>query len=362
MRFQVISLPHTQTTDDYSACAYTQKVRKFATMMTDRGHDVFLYAGQYDQSQAHEHFVCLNEKDQKRHGFNGPKDYLKIDFNGKLPIWEEFNDSVIAYMRSIIQPEDIICSITGEPMRRVKEAFPNNLFVEFGVGYEGIMRDSFRVFESYAWRNHVYGMMGIHDGAFMDEVIPNYFDIDDFEIAIEKSDYYLYIGRLIDRKGWRIAQDVCQRLGVPLIVAGPGEFDGYGYYVGTLGPAERKAYMSRAKAVFVPTLYIPPFEGVHIEAMLSGTPVITTDFGVFSETVVDYVNGVRCKSLQDFVDAVTWIERQGEQGVVSYSPKSIRRAAIRDFSTGRVALQYEKYFERLLTLYGDGWNTLKDVV
>ena len=53
MRFHVVSLPHTNTTLDFSACAYTEKVRKFCVMMQGLlGHEVFLYAGQITKRRA----------------------------------------------------------------------------------------------------------------------------------------------------------------------------------------------------------------------------------------------------------------------------------------------------------------------
>ncbi len=231
------------------------------------------------------------------------------------------------------------------------DAFPDHQVVEFGIGYPRTVAN-YRVFESYAWQNYVYGRQG-SDGFNYDAVIPNYFETENFPFSKKKDDYFLFIGRLTGKKGYMTAVEVCKRLDKRLILAGQGDPPDYGEYVGVVGPEERARLMSRAQAVFVPTEYVGPFEGVHVEALLCGTPVITTDFGVFSETVVNGVNGFRCRSLREFLDAAKEVQNW------SMSKRYVIRVnAQRRFSTNIVALDYEAYFERLLTLWGDGWYQL----
>jgi len=344
MRFHVVSLPHTQTTKDYSWCAYTEKVRKFANMMMNLGHEVYLYASEENEADCTEFITCITKKEQPE----GIPDFLIGE-----PHFTLMNDNAIKAMKSRVQPKDFICVIAGMINQPIAEAFPENQTVEFGIGYGGTF-SKYRVFESYAWMHTVYGTQqpdrNAHaiDGQLMtDAVIPNYFEVEDFPLGEEKDDYYLYIGRLIDRKGWRLAQEVCEKLGKRLIVAGSGDFDGYGEYVGMVKPKQRGEVMSEAKAVFVPTMYIEPFGGVAVEAMLCGTPVITTDFGAFTETVMPDVTGYRCHTFAEFLKAATDVEL--------LSPKAIRRYAVANYSTDVIAGRYQEYFERLLSLWGDGF-------
>lgn len=352
IRFHVVSLPHTQTIKSYSACAYTEKVRKFCNMMTARGHEVILYASEHNEANVTELVTCITERQQEKLGFFGPEDYLRIVFDNQRPIWQTFNDEVIKQLKPRLQDHDFICLISGTGAEPIAKAYPEHISVEFGIGYTGVF-GKYRVFESYAWMHYIYGMLdgetrGDADGQLMtDAAIPNYFELDDFPYAEAQDDYYLFIGRLIPRKGLPIAQQVCEKLGKRLIVAGAGELTGYGEHVGIVGPEQRAELMSKAKAVFVPTTYIGPFEGVHVEAMLCGTPVITTDFGVFTETVRHGIDGYRCHSFAEFCDAAV--------NVTELDRKQIREHAQARFSLDAVAPQYEAYFNRLLTLWGDGW-------
>ncbi len=78
-------------------------------------------------------------------------------------------------------------------------------------------------------------------------------------------------------------------------------------------------------------------------------PVITTDWGAFTETVVEGVTGFRCRSVEEFILAT--------QNVKNLDRKAIRDRAVSLYSVDVIAKQYEKYFNRLMTLWGDGWYT-----
>ena len=49
------------------------------------------------------------------------------------------------------------------------------------------------------------------DAKFYDAVIPNYLNPDDYPFQEKKQEYFLYLGRLIQRKGIDIAVETCKR-------------------------------------------------------------------------------------------------------------------------------------------------------
>lgn len=348
MRFHLVSLPHTQTTDDFSACAFTEKVRKFAIMMTNLGHEVFLYAGEKNEAPCTEHICCLSEKDRKK--AVGDNHYCMASFDYNLPHWVKFNHNVIESIKTRIQQKDFICLIGGYSHKTIADSFPNHISVEFGIGYPGSF-SQFRVFESYAWMHMTYGVesgnIGAADGRWFDAVIPGYFEVERFSFSPEKEDYYFFIGRLIERKGYDIAVQVCKALGKKLYIAGQGTPPEYGEYLGVIGPEKRNEIMSKAKAVFVPTIYVEPFGNVAVEAQGCGTPVITTDWGAFTETVEHGKTGFRCRTLSEFIKAAEDVSR--------LDPYYIRQRAIDLYSLDVIGNKYEEYFIRLLKLWDKGW-------
>lgn len=347
LRFHVVSLPHTQTTDAFSACAFTEKVRKFCIMMHKIcGHTVYLYSGEENEAPCNEHVTCISE--EKRRAAVGDKHYCLARFDHSLPHWQSFNANAIAEIIMRAQPRDFICLIGGTAQQVIAEALPRLMTVEFGIGYPGSFA-KYRVFESYAWMHTTYGAQrgADIDGVWYDAVIPSYFERDRFPFVQHKQDYCCFVGRLIERKGYRIAIDVCKALGMRLLIAGQGEPPEYGEYLGVIGPQERGELMANARACFAPTVYIEPFGNVAIEAMSCGTPVIATDWGAFTETVIHGYTGFRCRTFKQFLDAA--------EAAPTLDPYVIRQHALSNYSLEAAAPKYDEYFRRLQTLWGDGW-------
>jgi glycosyltransferase involved in cell wall biosynthesis len=364
MRFHVVSLPHTNTTSDFSECAYTSKVINFCRMMTDRGHAVFLYSGEKNSAQCHEHIVCIDEQSRLRAVGRGH--YTSAPFDASLPQWQTMSASAVREIRKRAMPQDFLCLIGGSPQRTIMEQLPGMTAVEFGVGYAGVFSNH-RVFESYAWMHMHYGWSAARagqdvsgtggDGRFYDVVIPGYLDPSQFPYLGAKDDYLLYVGRRIERKGLGVAIQTAEAAGRTLVVAGQGDYTprhSHVEYVGSVGPEERGSLMSKATALLAPTLYVEPFGNVAVEAQACGTPVISTDWGAFTETVADGLTGRRCRTLQEFVDAVQWCA-----DLTPAEHQFIRDRAVTEYSLLAVGRLYEAYFERLLGLWGEGWGHLE---
>jgi glycosyltransferase involved in cell wall biosynthesis len=368
MRLHVLSLPHTQTTSEYLSCAYTQKVVKFSKMMTQRGHEVILYSGEQNEAICTEHVQLISEDERASffgQGFDTVLTPLKWDAGE--PYWKVFNSRAIrALKKRIDMRNDILCLVTGWPAKPVTDALGIHegmrpmIACEWAVGYEGIFTE-FCAFESSAWMHFIYGIRNWRNGRFYDTVIPNFFDPADF-YCLEKAEYLLYMGRLVERKGVVLAADIAKRAGMKLVVAGPGaslytegsltapefKIEGDIEYVGEVGLEERAELMAQANVLLCPTQYIEPFGGVAIEAMLSGTPVLATDFGAFRETVTPDV-GRRFSTLAE-ADAHLEVLMNG------FTPDwKIRESALERYSLDAVAPQFERWFGQLLGLWEVGF-------
>lgn len=316
---------------------------RFATMMHDRGHEVFLYGGGDNDANCTEYVDVYSSIGSE-----------PIDFNPEA--WLHYNAVVIDQLTVRLKAGDVILLIAGRCQEPLAHAFPKHRTVEFGIGYGGSFAD-FRVFESYAWMHATYAAQGGSDAHALDgnayhAVIPNYFDVGDFPIGEGKGDNLLYVGRLIERKGVEMAVNVSRATGIPLFLAGEGEYrPGEGEegitYVGPVGPEERASLMGDARALLAPTTYIEPFGGVVVEAALCGTPAITTDWGAFSETIEHRQTGYRCRRLGEFIWAAEHAAEL-DRADISHRARFL-------YSTDAIAPRYEAYFDHLATLKSGGW-------
>jgi len=350
-RIHVFALPYANTDGTAPWCAFTNKVMGFAAMMRSLGHDVILYAGESNTAPCTEHVACFSREDRLALcDTYGPKAWSVTD-----PAFALFNERASEALRARIRERDLCCYIGGSTAAPISMASDvAAVHMEFGIGYAGTFAP-YRVFESYAWMHTVYGAQqgaASANGHAFDAVIPASYDLADFPEGDGDGGYLLFVARIIERKGIRTAVETAKRVGLPLLVAGAGDTSllaGYDRveYVGVVDSKRRAELMGGATALLMPTQYVGPFESVAVEAMLCGTPAITTDWGAFAETVTQGVNGWRCRSLGEFAWAA------GKAGELDR--RAIRDAARRHYDRNRIRHVYEGYFERLDTLWGAGW-------
>jgi hypothetical protein len=168
-------------------------------MMKGLGHTVYLYASEDNEAPVDELITCIT-KEQQQEALAG-KHFTEAEFNNELPHWQIFNGNAIKELGKRLEQKDFICVIGGASHKPIADAYPNHITVEFGVGYGGVF-SKFKVFESYAWMHSIYAMFKnptLVDGNFYDAVIPGYLEPEMFPLQEKKEDYYLYVGRMVDR-------------------------------------------------------------------------------------------------------------------------------------------------------------------
>jgi len=358
MRFHCLGIPHTISNNDYIACAFTQKVVKFCEMMKARGHYIIHYG--HDRSEVVADEIVGTTNDAVLKEAYGDYDWHSNVFKFAMddPAYKMFYARTNEEIAKRKQYGDFLLCFWGHGHKPIADFHPDMIVVEPGIGYPGGTFAPYKVYESQYMLGAFHGTeaVGTPDKfSWYDAVIPNYFDTRQFTFNADKEDYFLFIGRIGHHKGLHIAIEVTQAIGAKLKVAGQGDIKAMGYdkipdhveFVGYAGVEERRKLMANAKGQFVATMYGEPFGGVQIEGMLSGTPIISTDWGCFQELNLHGITGFRCRTFEQFVWAA--------KNIGTISPIKCREWA-ENFSMEKVAAMYEEYFTSISNIYGKaGW-------
>jgi glycosyltransferase involved in cell wall biosynthesis len=362
MRFHVLGLPHTVTSEEYVACAFTQKVLKFIRMWRRyRSEDHIIHYGHVEsKTDAQEHVAVMdNDVLQRTYGgYDWRKEQFKHSANDLAA--ETFALRAAAEIGVRKQPNDFILAFWGGGCAKAASMHPDLITVEPGIG-SGSAWAKWRCYESEPLRSAHVGTAGVSfcDPKWYWTVIPNYFDINDFDATQPRENWALYIGRLGVNKGLNIAIDACKRAGIQLVVAGQGEAEflksqnltAWPSHVNFIGYADletRKKLMARAKFGFLLSTYWEPFGGTMVEMQLSGCVPIVSDAGAMTEIIMDEVNGFRCSNMGDILRAIRNVDTINRNRMVAFA-----RA---NFSLEAVAPRFERYFLDVLSVYEKkGW-------
>jgi glycosyltransferase involved in cell wall biosynthesis len=354
MRFHVLGIPHTISTPEYSSCAFTQKVVKLCKMLKMEGHTVFHYGHSLSRVETDANVTITSVRDlQKSYpGHNWRKDGFPA-FKKTDHCYQVFYRRAIEEIDKRKQRGDFLLCAFGDYHKPVALAHPDLITVESGIGYPNGTFAPYKVYESYAIM-HAYqtnaAAILASNTFWYDAVIPNAFDLKDFECSTLKQNYFAFLGRLNSGKGIHIAKQIAEATKTKLLIAGAGTQEPeteYVKYVGNLGPKLRKALLRDAKATICASTFLEPFCGVQIESMLSGTPVISSDRGAFAEYNPQGQTGFRCRTFEQF----EWAARN----IHTIDPVVCRRWGEK-FSLQSVAPMYTDYFQSVRDIFaGKGW-------
>jgi hypothetical protein len=167
-------------------------------------------------------------------------------------------------------------------------------------------------------------------------------NLDDFIYREKKENYFLFLAKVSWKvKNVNLAIKLAKVMGFKLIVAGGWRlsFRRNIKFVGEVDDKEKAGLLAGAKALIFPTNWQEPFGLATIEALASGTPVITTNKGAMPEVVTADV-GFRCDTFEEFKEAINRIDE--------VNPRKCRDRVEENFTAEIMTEKYIKVYEKII--------------
>lgn len=332
----ILWLPHTRISKEFSPCAFTQKIVKFLKILDLIGYEYTVYAPEWGE---YEVVNCMDARVWD-HLYKGNIKENQYDRDNKH-WWQLFTQNAIKEINARKKQWDLMI-VTYWLLQQPILDWTGLPGMELGIGYEGACDNTYKVWESYAWKNYISGKRWRQPNDY-DCVIPNYFDLDDFpENTQWVRDYVCFVWRLNHDKWPQVAVDVAKKYGIKIKIAGQKgnrEIDPYAEYVWVVDQKQRWELMRNARAIFVPSQYHEPFGGVAVEALLCWTPVISSDNWWLQDIVIHWENWFRCRSFCDYYKALHSID---------FIHNDYCRTSWEDYSLDNISRMYKKQLDKVI--------------
>ena len=344
MRIHIVGVPRNPSTPNIAVDPYARASYWLTTLLYREGIETYYYGYKESTIESTQKFNIVDKTFHQKYFISEFENQQWVDSQEAQEIYTQ---KAYEHLIGNLQLNDIIVCMWSEQIPKLKELQKFGVKVVDGhIGHLSYMGADYNIFTSTANQHFIYGKFG-DQNKWTDAVIPPPCNsINEFEYQETKEDYILYIARLIESKGIRIFLDIAKIFPHKrFIIAGQGnlndicpELPSNVKYVGYAHLEDRKKLLSNAQAVISPTYYIEPFGLTTIEANLSGTPVITTDWGGYVDNVVHGVTGFRCSYFSDFIDAINNLDTLNPKHCWSFAEK---------FTAENSVKKYIKYFNKI---------------
>lgn len=179
-------------------------------------------------------------------------------------------------------------------------------------------------------------------------------DVDALTFSETCSGYHLYIGRPIETKGISIVLSLIKEFPNEKFVCMFNNDHTYSFLESAKNVTIHKSpefsdkinIIKKAKSILSPTLASECFGSAHVEGQLCGVPAITTDWGAYTETVKNGVNGFRCRSWDDFKSAI--------KNVGNLNRADISKEAHIKYGEDQLS-KFDSFFKYMVTNKFNGW-------
>lgn len=337
----ILANPYGITNPCYRMEPFNTAVGKFIKNMSTKGYSIIHYGHESSQVDC-EHVTVITNQELP------PPDEGDL-FLENPALGDIFCRRVSKHLHQVKKPGDMVLCFYGIAHKNAVAEHQDLTIIEPSVGYlPECVFAPYRAFTSYSQMHYYYGLNNmLLSPSWYDAVIPNAFTPSEFEYSADKEDYFVYLGRVQRDKGVDLCIQVTEKIGKKLIIAGPGNLESLGYakkpahveMIGYVNAEQRKNLLKRAQCLMAPTHYLEPFGNIAAEALFCGTPVITTDWGGFVDTVINERNGYRAKDFKSFVEAAN--------NVTHIQSHHCYASAVSRFSDEVVHKQFDEWLQKI---------------
>lgn len=328
MRIAVLSTPHLPTPPrGYGASELI--AGKLATGLTDRGHEVRLFAASGSSAAVD---TCVSFPATALGNSFDQREFIQV-----AHALRQIDDCDVVHNHCVVGGPALagFCRrpflTTLHYLSPMVRAFPDSAYVAV----------------SQSQRQRV-------PSANIVATVYNGIDLADFPLSQDHDDYLLFLGRFHPNKGVDLAIEAAQRLGRRLVIAAPAppedqqvwfnmvvrpHLRGKVEWIGPVEGAAKARLLGRAAFTLVPIRWDEPFGLVMAESMACGTTPIAFRRGAAVEIIEDGINGYLVDDLEGMIDR---LERAGK-----IDPSACRQRIADTFSVERMVGAYLDLYQEL---------------